>query len=40
MGDPRYDTFMGHGPTQMAHWEHWSCPDAVLVLSVEREGRA
>ncbi len=33
MGDPRYDTFMGHGPKQIVHWEHWSCPDAETYLT-------
>ena len=33
MGDPRYDTFMGHGPRRLLHWEHWSCPDAETYLS-------
>jgi len=33
MGDPRYDTFMGHGPRQILHWEHWSCPDAETYLT-------
>jgi len=33
MGDPRYDTYMGHGPRQLPHWEHWSCPDAETYLT-------
>jgi hypothetical protein len=33
MGDPRYDTYMGHGPKQVPHWEHWSCPDAETYLT-------
>ncbi|MBF0245735.1 MAG: hypothetical protein HQL31_10795, partial [Planctomycetes bacterium] len=33
MGDPRYDTFMGHGPRQIVHWEHWSCPDGETYLT-------
>lgn len=33
MGDAYFDTFMGHGPKQIAHWEHWSCPDAETYLS-------
>ena len=33
MSDPRYDTFMGHGPRQLLHWEHWSCPDAETYLT-------
>ncbi len=28
MADARYLTFLGKGPGQIAHWEHWSCPDA------------
>jgi hypothetical protein len=31
--DSRYETFMGHGPQQIAHWEHWSCPDAETYLT-------
>lgn len=33
MADARYETFMGHGPRQVTHWEHWSCPDAETYLS-------
>ncbi len=33
MSDPRYDTYMGHGPKQLPHWEHWSCPDAETYLT-------
>jgi len=33
MGDVRYDTYMGHGPRQIPHWEHWSCPDAETYLT-------
>ena len=33
MSDPRYDTFMGRGPEQLLHWEHWSCPDAETFLT-------
>lgn len=33
MNDPRYDTYMGHGPRQLLHWEHWSCPDAETYLT-------
>ena len=33
MGDARYDTFMGHGPPRIAHWEHWSCPDAETHIT-------
>lgn len=31
--DPRYDSFMGQGPRQIPHWEHWSCPDAETYLT-------
>lgn len=33
MSDPRYDAFMGRGPKQLLHWEHWSCPDAETYLT-------
>ena len=33
MNDPRYDTYMGHGPQRLLHWEHWSCPDAETYLT-------
>lgn len=33
MSDVRYDTFMGHGPKRIAHWEHWSNPDAATYLT-------
>ena len=33
MSDPVYDTFMGHGPKQIVHWEHWSDPDAETDLT-------
>lgn len=33
MSDIYYDTFMGHGPRQIAHWEHWSNPDAETFLT-------
>ncbi len=33
MGNPRYDTFMGRGPRQVVHWEHWSNPDAETYLA-------
>ena len=29
----RYDTFVGRGPAQIIHWEHWSCPDAETYLT-------
>ena len=33
MADTRYLTFMGRGPEQIVHWEHWSCPDAETYLT-------
>ena len=33
MGDPRYEAFMGLGPSCIPHWEHWSCPDAETYLT-------
>jgi hypothetical protein len=33
MGEAWYDTFMGHGPKRVCHWEHWSCPDAETALT-------
>ncbi|TFG86082.1 MAG: hypothetical protein E4H17_04485 [Gemmatimonadales bacterium] len=33
MSDAWYDTFMGHGPKRIAHWEHWSCPDAATWIT-------
>ena len=33
MSDPRYDIYMGRGPKQLLHWEHWSCPDAETYLT-------
>ena len=33
MADPRYLSYMGQGPTQIPHWEHWSCPDAETFLT-------
>ena len=33
MSDPRYQSYMGHGPKQIAHWEHWSNPDAETYLT-------
>ncbi|MBN1807474.1 MAG: hypothetical protein JW909_00275 [Planctomycetes bacterium] len=33
MGNPRYDTLMGHGPRRIVHWEHWSNPDAATFIS-------
>lgn len=31
--DPRFATYMGHGPKRICHWEHWSCPDAESELT-------
>ncbi|MFH1567336.1 MAG: hypothetical protein ABIL09_04990, partial [Gemmatimonadota bacterium] len=33
MGDPRYEAYMGRGPSPIPHWEHWSCPDAETYLT-------
>ncbi len=33
MADERYLSFMGQGPKQIPHWEHWSCPDAETYLT-------
>ncbi|MCJ7550350.1 MAG: hypothetical protein MUQ30_11790 [Anaerolineae bacterium] len=33
MTDDRYAAFMGHGPKQIPHLEHWSCPDAEIYLT-------
>lgn len=33
MGNPRYDSFMGLAPKRIAHWEHWSNPDAETYLT-------
>ena len=33
MGDLRYDSFMGLGPKRIAHWEHWSDPDAATFIT-------
>lgn len=33
MNDPRYLSYMGRGPRQIAHWEHWSDPDAETYLT-------
>ena len=29
----RYESFMGKGPQRIAHWEHWSDPDAASYIS-------
>ena len=33
MGNARYDSFMGHGPKRIPHWEHWSNPDAATAIT-------
>jgi len=33
MSDARYDSFMGRGPKRIAHWEHWSNPDAATYIT-------
>ena len=33
MVDEVYRSFMGQGSKQIAHWEHWSCPDAETLLT-------
>lgn len=33
MGDAFFDTYMGHGPRRVTHYEHWSCPDAETYLT-------
>ena len=33
MSDARYESFMGLGPRRIAHWEHWSNPDAATALT-------
>lgn len=33
MSDARYESYMGLGPKRMAHWEHWSNPDAETYLT-------
>lgn len=33
MSDVRYESFMGLGPKKIAHWEHWSNPDAETYLT-------
>ncbi|MBU4199651.1 MAG: hypothetical protein KKE37_12090 [Verrucomicrobia bacterium] len=33
MNDPRYESYMGLGPKRIAHWEHWSNPDAETCLT-------
>jgi len=31
--DPRYESYMGLGPKKIAHWEHWSDPDAETYIT-------
>ena len=31
--DDRYLAFLGRGPKEIPHWEHWSCPDAETYLT-------
>ncbi len=33
MSDPTYESYMGIGPKRIAHWEHWSNPDAETHLT-------
>jgi len=33
MADSRYLSYMGRGPNQIPHWEHWSCPDAETYMT-------
>jgi hypothetical protein len=33
MADPRFESYMGLGPKRIAHWEHWSNPDAETALT-------
>ncbi len=33
MSDVIYDSYMGCGPKQIVHWEHWSNPDAETELT-------
>ncbi|MFH0964563.1 MAG: uroporphyrinogen decarboxylase family protein [Planctomycetota bacterium] len=33
MSDPKYESFMGLGPKRIAHWEHWSDPDAATHIT-------
>ena len=33
MGDARYESYMGLGPKRIAHWEHWSNPDAATYIT-------
>ena len=33
MPDVIYESFMGRGPKRIAHWEHWSHPDAATYIT-------
>ena len=33
MNDPFYESWMGLGPKRIAHWEHWSNPDAATYIT-------
>ncbi len=33
MADARYESYMGLGPKRIAHWEHWSNPDAATAIT-------
>jgi hypothetical protein len=33
MSDPQYESYMGLGPKRIAHWEHWSNPDAATHIT-------
>ncbi|HEY3378993.1 MAG TPA: uroporphyrinogen decarboxylase family protein [Armatimonadota bacterium] len=33
MADAFFETYMGRGPRQVTHYEHWSCPDAETYLT-------
>jgi len=33
VNDARYASYMGAGPRQITHWEHWSNPDAETYLT-------
>ncbi len=33
MADSWFETLKGRGPKRIAHWEHWSCPDAETYIT-------
>ena len=33
MADARFESYMGLGPKRIAHWEHWSNPDAATFIT-------